>query len=423
MMINAEMRSLYGVIEVIKYSQVPTKKQRRIAVLLSLFGFLGIHRFYLGRFWTGLLMMVTFGGFGLWWLIDFILLITGKFYGRIDVAKSDMADGIVSSEDCQEVHNMYRENNKETRGVLGQEDATVRSNPNLRPKQVTEPMQRNKERAMSKISLVGQTKVSTLQKRFSAEFGLTIRIYDGRSFADPSATIGQIRRKQGAKHIEIRRNTKVGNLEQKFLDEAGIKVQIAGSDDSYLCDNNLTLKAALEEDNRKLANKRPTYSEAFKNEVVAAANEPGASMQEIADRFGVSYVSVSNWKQSNSADGEPNSVNADQTVNIPDELRELLYEAEEIIEEKGVVIKQVDFDTYGMSLECEEYEDGEYKVTISILVEDISITLDEETAEEVSDAVQDFLDFKLDFEERLENIGIDREALSWWPVILRDVND
>jgi transposase-like protein len=276
---------------------------------------------------------------------------------------------------------------------------------------------------MSKISLVGQTKVSTLQKRFSAEFGLTIRIYDGRSFADPSATIGQIRRKQGAKHIEIRRNTKVGNLEQKFLDEAGIKVQIAGSDDSYLCDNNLTLKAALEEDNRKLANKRPTYSEAFKNEVVAAANEPGASMQEIADRFGVSYASISNWKQSNSADGEPNSVNADQTLSIPDVLRSLLNEVEEIVDEKGIAIQHLDFETYGVSLDCEKYEDDEYKVTIVISVEDTSLVLDEDTQEDVSDAVQDCLDYKLDFEERLENIGIDRETLSWWPVILEDVND
>jgi transposase-like protein len=275
---------------------------------------------------------------------------------------------------------------------------------------------------MAGLSITGQMKVSTLQEGFLKEFGLTIRIYDGRSFADPSATIGQIRRKQGAKHIEIRRNTKVGNLEQKFLDEAGIKVQIAGSDDSYLCDNNLTLKAALEEDNSKLANKRPTYSEAFKNEVVAAANEPGASMQEIADRFGVSYASISNWKQSNSADGEPNSVNADQTLSIPDGLRNLLNEVEEIVDEKEIAIQHLDFETYGVSLDCEKYEDDEYKVTIVISVEDTSLVLDEDTQEDVSDAVQDFLDYKLDFEERLENIGIDRETLSWWPVILEDVN-
>ena len=51
---------------------------------------------------------------------------------------------------------------------------------------------------MSMILLPGQTKVSTLQERFKSEFGLTLRVYDGRSFAEPDATIGQVRKKRGA---------------------------------------------------------------------------------------------------------------------------------------------------------------------------------------------------------------------------------
>ena len=47
----------------------------------------------------------------------------------------------------------------------------------------------------------------------------------------------------------------MGNLEDRFMADFGIKVQIAGSDDSYLCDNDLTLAAALEEDERKLGGK------------------------------------------------------------------------------------------------------------------------------------------------------------------------
>ena len=92
---------------------------------------------------------------------------------------------------------------------------------------------------MSTISLPGQTKISTLQDRFKAEFGLTLRVYDGRSFAEADATIGQVRKKRGATSVDIRRNTKVGNLEVRFIEDFGIKVQIAGSDDSYLCDNAL----------------------------------------------------------------------------------------------------------------------------------------------------------------------------------------
>lgn len=104
---------------------------------------------------------------------------------------------------------------------------------------------------MSKISLPGQTKIITLQKRFKHEFGLTLRIYSGRRLANQDETIGQVRTKKGETFIDVRRNSKVGNLEDRFMESFGIKVQIAGSDDSYLCDNALTLAAALKEDERK----------------------------------------------------------------------------------------------------------------------------------------------------------------------------
>jgi TM2 domain-containing membrane protein YozV len=52
------------------------KKSKTTAILLCLFfGGLGIHRFYLGKVGTGLLMLFTLGGFGIWTLIDFIILI------------------------------------------------------------------------------------------------------------------------------------------------------------------------------------------------------------------------------------------------------------------------------------------------------------------------------------------------------------
>jgi TM2 domain-containing membrane protein YozV len=47
-------------------------------VLCLLVGGLGIHRFYLGYIWQGVVQLLTFGGFGIWVLIDLIRIITGS---------------------------------------------------------------------------------------------------------------------------------------------------------------------------------------------------------------------------------------------------------------------------------------------------------------------------------------------------------
>lgn len=49
-------------------------------LLLCIFvGYLGVHRFYTGKIGTGLLMLFTFGGFGIWTIIDIVLIATGNF--------------------------------------------------------------------------------------------------------------------------------------------------------------------------------------------------------------------------------------------------------------------------------------------------------------------------------------------------------
>ena len=54
------------------------KKNFTTALILSgLLGGLGIDRFYLGCVGTGILKLITFGGLGIWALIDFIRLATG----------------------------------------------------------------------------------------------------------------------------------------------------------------------------------------------------------------------------------------------------------------------------------------------------------------------------------------------------------
>lgn len=52
-----------------------------VATLLLCFflGGLGIHRFYVGKIGTGILMFITIGGFGIWTIVDLIMIIVGKF--------------------------------------------------------------------------------------------------------------------------------------------------------------------------------------------------------------------------------------------------------------------------------------------------------------------------------------------------------
>ena len=53
-------------------------KSQLVALLLCLFvGIIGIHRFYLGYIWQGVVQILTLGGFGIWALIDLIRIITG----------------------------------------------------------------------------------------------------------------------------------------------------------------------------------------------------------------------------------------------------------------------------------------------------------------------------------------------------------
>jgi TM2 domain-containing membrane protein YozV len=45
-------------------------------------GMFGAHRFYVGKIGTGLLQLFTLGGFGIWWLVDMIMIIVGGFKDR-----------------------------------------------------------------------------------------------------------------------------------------------------------------------------------------------------------------------------------------------------------------------------------------------------------------------------------------------------
>jgi hypothetical protein len=56
-----------------------SNKEWVVALILSgLLGQLGVDRFYLGQIGLGILKLVTCGGLGVWWIIDFILIALRK---------------------------------------------------------------------------------------------------------------------------------------------------------------------------------------------------------------------------------------------------------------------------------------------------------------------------------------------------------
>lgn len=56
------------------------QKPWMITLLLCLFaGTLGAHRFYVGKIGSGVGMLLTLGGCGIWTLVDLIMILTGKF--------------------------------------------------------------------------------------------------------------------------------------------------------------------------------------------------------------------------------------------------------------------------------------------------------------------------------------------------------
>jgi TM2 domain-containing membrane protein YozV len=55
-----------------------------LALVMSVvFGTLGVDRFIMKKIGTGLLKLFTFGGIGIWWLVDVILIATKYEYNNV----------------------------------------------------------------------------------------------------------------------------------------------------------------------------------------------------------------------------------------------------------------------------------------------------------------------------------------------------
>ena len=66
--------------EALVAQQELSERSRSLALILGgTLGVFGAHRFYTGKVATGILQLCSFGGFGLWWLYDMIIITSGSF--------------------------------------------------------------------------------------------------------------------------------------------------------------------------------------------------------------------------------------------------------------------------------------------------------------------------------------------------------
>ena len=73
-------------IQPVKSPSSPKVKEKKqvnwvlVLVMSIVFGMLGVDRFIMGKIGTGILKLTTFSGFGIWWLVDVILIATKYNY-------------------------------------------------------------------------------------------------------------------------------------------------------------------------------------------------------------------------------------------------------------------------------------------------------------------------------------------------------
>jgi len=76
--LNFAQRMAYKAMQKANKASAEGKSQLAALLLCWFVGIIGVHRFYLGYTWQGVVQLLTLGGLGIWTLIDLVRIITGS---------------------------------------------------------------------------------------------------------------------------------------------------------------------------------------------------------------------------------------------------------------------------------------------------------------------------------------------------------
>ena len=116
------------------------------------------------------------------------------------------------------------------------------------------------------FNLEPNKKVKSVQKEFKQNFGLTLRVYKGKQFADGDLTFAALNSKTSkdikAKNedLKVKANMKIGEFEKLIDQHFGLTVQVANEHDTYCIDNNYTLGQASRKEDLKAWCKEKGFS-------------------------------------------------------------------------------------------------------------------------------------------------------------------